>query len=88
MDDDAFGDLLTQARARVGTTLSGKWRLDRLLGVGGMASVYEATHRNRKRAAVKILHPELSLEWRRQGAVSARRVRRQFRGSPGRGGGR
>ncbi|HEX8790190.1 MAG TPA: serine/threonine-protein kinase, partial [Polyangiaceae bacterium] len=27
-----------------------------LLGVGGMASVYAATHRNGKRAAVKVLH--------------------------------
>lgn len=57
----AAEESLAFAQARVGTTLNGKWRLDRLLGVGGMASVYEATHRNRKRAAVKMLHPELSL---------------------------
>src|SRR5262249_12850382 len=37
-----------------------KWRLDRLLGVGGMAAVYEATHRNKKRVAVKLLHAEFS----------------------------
>src|SRR5580700_9392234 len=63
-DDDAvteFLDPLTvQARARVGQTLKGKWRLDVLLGVGGMAAVYGATHRNGSRVAVKILHPELS----------------------------
>jgi serine/threonine-protein kinase len=49
-----------RARLRVGTLLNGKWRLDALLGVGGMAVVYSATHRNRKRAAVKVLHPEYS----------------------------
>ena len=45
---------------RVGTVLRGKWRIDRLLGSGGMASVYEATHRNNKRVAIKMLHHELS----------------------------
>jgi serine/threonine-protein kinase len=50
-----------RARARIGTTLNGKYRLDRLLGVGGMASVYAATHRNNKRVAVKVLHTELSV---------------------------
>jgi serine/threonine protein kinase len=53
--------LEARARARLGLTLNGKYRLDRLLGVGGMASVYAATHRNTKRFAVKVLHPELSL---------------------------
>lgn len=48
------------ARARVGTLLSDKWLLDELLGVGGMAAVYAATHRNGRRAALKILHPALS----------------------------
>jgi serine/threonine protein kinase len=45
---------------RVGQTLSGKWRLDRLIGEGGMASVYAATHRNGATAAIKILYPELA----------------------------
>jgi eukaryotic-like serine/threonine-protein kinase len=44
--------------ARVGTVLKEKWRLDKLLGVGGMAAVYAATHRNGKRVAIKMLHPE------------------------------
>jgi eukaryotic-like serine/threonine-protein kinase len=52
--------LVMRARARVGSVLHSKWRLDVLLGVGGMAAVYAATHRNGSRAAVKILHPELS----------------------------
>jgi serine/threonine-protein kinase len=51
----------SRARARVGTTLNGKYHLERLVGVGGMASVYAATHRNNKRFAVKILHAELSV---------------------------
>jgi serine/threonine-protein kinase len=48
------------ARARVGSILDGKWTLERLLGVGGMAAVYEARHRNGARAGVKILHRDLS----------------------------
>jgi serine/threonine-protein kinase len=50
-----------RARTRVGTTLNGKYRIHRLLGVGGMAAVYAATHRNNKRVAVKVLHAELSI---------------------------
>ncbi len=51
-----------RARARIGTVLKQKWRLDQLLGVGGMAAVYVATHHTNKRAAIKVLHPELSLD--------------------------
>jgi eukaryotic-like serine/threonine-protein kinase len=40
--------------------LGGKYRIDRLLGVGGMAVVFEATHRNNKQFAIKILHSHLS----------------------------
>src|ERR1700733_969438 len=55
---DAGG--IGRAQGRIGALLDGKWRLESLLGVGGSAAVYAATHRNTKRAAVKILHPELS----------------------------
>ncbi|HEY2735670.1 MAG TPA: serine/threonine-protein kinase, partial [Polyangiales bacterium] len=41
--------------------ISGKWRLDALIGVGGMAAVYMATHRNGSMAALKILHDEVVL---------------------------
>ncbi|UQA56338.1 serine/threonine protein kinase [Polyangium aurulentum] len=50
-----------RAEARVGVVLRNKWRIDRLLGVGGMAAVYEGTHRNGKRGAIKLLHLELSI---------------------------
>jgi len=55
-------DVLSRAQRRLGTVLNGKWHLDAVLGVGGMATVYAATHRNQKRVAIKMLHPELSLE--------------------------
>lgn len=53
-------ELEALARSRVGSKIVGRWRLDELLGVGGTASVYAATHRKGKRVAIKILHPELS----------------------------
>jgi serine/threonine protein kinase len=43
-------------RTRVGTTLRDKWRLERLLGRGGMASVYLARHEIGRHDAIKILH--------------------------------
>jgi len=49
-----------EAQRLVGSTLSGKWTLDRLIGMGGMASVYAASHRNGRRAAIKLLSPEYS----------------------------
>jgi serine/threonine protein kinase len=51
---------LARAHARLGMVLEDKWTLDALLGVGGMAAVYAATHRNGKRVAVKVLHAEMS----------------------------
>src|SRR5437868_1976210 len=50
------------AEARVGTTLNNKFHLDRLIDIGGMAAVYEATHRNGKKVALKLLHPEVAAE--------------------------
>jgi eukaryotic-like serine/threonine-protein kinase len=47
------------AKTRLGTRV-GKWRLDRLIGVGGMAAVFEAVHTNGNRVAIKILHPDLA----------------------------
>jgi serine/threonine protein kinase len=56
MADEPASDpsFLDPASRRVGTVLDGKWKLDRLLGVGGMAAVYAATHRNGALAAIKL----------------------------------
>ncbi|WP_437630558.1 protein kinase domain-containing protein [Sorangium sp. So ce854] len=52
------GTHVQRAQARVGTVLNGAWRLDALVGLGGMAAVYAATHRGGARVAIKLLHPE------------------------------
>jgi serine/threonine protein kinase len=54
-------DLVERANARVGMLLKGKYTLDRVLGIGGMATVYAATHRNGKEFAIKVLHADLSM---------------------------
>ncbi len=48
--------------ARVGSVIKGKWKIEALLGVGGMAAVYAASHRNGQRAALKILHTDFARE--------------------------
>jgi serine/threonine protein kinase len=58
---EAEDEVAARAQTRVGTVLRGKYHLDRVLGSGAMATVFAATHRNSKRFAVKMLHPELSL---------------------------
>ncbi len=51
----------------IGTVINGKYRLTRLLGDGGMGSVYEAQHSVLgTRVAIKVLHPDLA---RRTGLV-------------------
>ena len=45
----------------VGKALRGKWHLDALIGTGGMANVYAATHRNGRRGAIKLLRPEFNV---------------------------
>jgi eukaryotic-like serine/threonine-protein kinase len=51
---------LSQARERLGHVLKERWVLEDVLGVGGMAAVYAARHRNGARAAIKVLHGPLS----------------------------
>ncbi len=58
---------------RLGGTLLGKWHLDALIGEGGMAAVYAATHRNGARGAVKLLHssdPEQVSRFVREGYIA------------------
>ena len=63
-----------------GTTLGGRYRLDRIIGAGGMAQVWEGTDSVLgRRVAVKVLHPHLaddeSLVRRfRQEAIAAARL--------------
>jgi serine/threonine protein kinase len=63
-----------RAEERIGAVLRGKYRLERVIGVGGMAAVYLAVHRNGNRVAVKVLHPELS----HYGDVRARFLREGY----------
>ena len=51
-----------KASERLGQWIRRKYCLESLLGVGGMATVYAARHRNGSRAALKILHAEFARE--------------------------
>jgi serine/threonine-protein kinase len=62
------------ARGRVGSVIKGKWKVDARIGSGGMATVYAATHRNGHRAALKMLHSQLS----RDASVRARFLREAY----------
>lgn len=57
MDDDT---LMQECESRVGQVLAGKWTLETLIGVGGMAAVYAARHRNGAIAAIKMLHSDFA----------------------------
>jgi eukaryotic-like serine/threonine-protein kinase len=70
-DDD---EDLSRANLAPGTVIKGRWRVDGVMGVGGMASVYAATHRNGNRVAIKVLHREMSLD----GAIRKRFLREGY----------
>jgi serine/threonine-protein kinase len=49
------------ATALIGSTISGRYKIESLLGEGGMGTVYKAEHTlMRKRMAIKVLHPEMT----------------------------
>jgi serine/threonine-protein kinase len=57
---DPEDDATKRARERIGKVLRDKWKIFDLLGIGGMAAVYAATHiNNGKQVAIKLLHPEV-----------------------------
>jgi serine/threonine-protein kinase len=60
----------------IGRTLSGRYRIDALIGQGGMSAVYKATDPNLKRVvAIKLIHSHLSTDqsfiYRFEGEASA-----------------
>jgi serine/threonine protein kinase len=52
--------LLAAARTKVGTMLAGRWQLDDLIAMGGMAAVFAAKDRDGKMVAVKMLLPQFA----------------------------
>lgn len=48
------------AKRRLGSLVGGKWKLERVLGAGGVGAVYEAHDPTGEQVAIKILHPELA----------------------------
>ena len=50
-----------RAESRIGMQVVRKYTLETLLGIGGMAAVYAARHRNGDRVAIKVLHAELAV---------------------------
>ncbi len=51
----------TDGASRLGQVVSGRYRIQELLGEGGMGAVYLAEHTlMRKRVALKLLHPDMS----------------------------
>jgi serine/threonine-protein kinase len=67
-------EIVQQVQSRVGSTIDGKWQLTRVLGIGGMAAVYAAVHRNQNRVAIKMLHDEQS----RSASMRARFLREGY----------
>src|SRR5262249_40338743 len=53
-----MADMPTESR--IGAVINDKWRIDRRLGSGGMATVFAATHRNGNRVAIKVLRHAFS----------------------------
>ncbi len=69
------GKALTVGPALIGRTIAGRYRIERILGEGGMGAVYEAEHiAIGRRVALKRLHPELAVD-----ARSVHRFQREAR---------
>ncbi len=65
---------LTEITSRLSTALADRYKIERHLGEGGMATVYLAEDvKHKRKVAVKVLRPELAAVTNRQG-VSEKRV--------------
>ncbi|MBK7579017.1 MAG: protein kinase [Myxococcales bacterium] len=53
-------DELTLAKQRIGTVVAGKWSIEKLIGLGGMAAVYLSHDEAGGPVAIKILHGEFA----------------------------
>src|SRR5258708_1643977 len=62
MAASSSANMMAAAGLRIGSWLREKYRVDRVLGMGGMAVVYCVTHRNGRRFALKMLYPDLSVQ--------------------------
>ncbi len=52
---------MTEITARLSTALAGRYKIEREIGSGGMATVYLAEDlKHQRNVAVKVLRPELS----------------------------
>ena len=51
---------MTEITARLSTALADRYRIERHLGEGGMATVYLAEDLKHRKVAVKVLRPELA----------------------------
>lgn len=60
MADQSAQDELGLAKRRVGSVLCGRWPLERLIGMGGMAAVYASRDSDGNRVAIKLLHGNYS----------------------------
>src|SRR5690606_35096140 len=75
----APGQAQDEATALIGQTVGGRYRIEALLGTGGMGAVYRAEHVHmKKQVALKILHrtmtlmPEVVARFEREAVAAAR----------------
>lgn len=70
-------ELARAAEAMVGTELDGRYRIEALVGAGGMGAVFRAHHRFLEQTvAIKVLRPHLARD-----PIAARRFVREARGT-------